>query len=326
MEKEKFEEEEVERRPITWMHLVTFALVTGVCTVLAIFAVIAAPVPPAPGVSGLYIAAAVYVPVSLWFGIWGALAGYVSCVLLGIYTGMPLPFLFWWSLADFFEGIVPLTAFRIFRIDPEFKIKKEKRTAYTIIMILLIIDLIVAAFATANPAIGQAAPVAIGGLTFGLILLLSFILAVILMIALIIITRSISWVFYTIFGVLAASIVSAIIGATVVQIADISAALMAGLSLLGIIIVTVTFIIAFLNHLSDNPIWRTILYIVIGIFLVLALILAISVASKNPAYPIVLFGWGFGDIIVLSTIGTMLMVTLTPFIKRTQIYIKKWVA
>ena len=103
-------------RPVTWMHLVTFAIVTGVCTVLAIFAVIAAPVPPAPGVSGLYIAAAVYVPVALWFGTWGALAGYVSCVLLGLYTGMPILFVLWWSLADFVEGLLPLAAFRLFNV------------------------------------------------------------------------------------------------------------------------------------------------------------------------------------------------------------------
>ena len=36
----------------------------------------------------------------------------------------------------------------------------------------------------------------------------------------------------------------------------------------------------------------------------------------------VLFGWVFGDIIVLSTIGTTLMATLTPFVKRTYIYVK----
>ena len=333
MEEERLEEEkkietevkeEVERRPITWVHLVTFAIVTGLCTVLAIFAVIVAPVPPAPGVSGLYIAAAVYVPVSLWFGIWGALAAYVSCILLGIYTGMPFLFLLWWSLADFFEGLVPLAAFRLFKIDPEFKI--EKRTTYNIIMILLIIDLIIAAFATANPAIGQASPITIGGHTFGLILLLSFILAVVLMIALIIITKSISWFFYTLFGVLAASVVSAIIGASVVSMGEISAGLTAGLAILGIIIVGVNFLIAFLDHYTGNPIWRIVLYITIGLTLVLALIFAINVSSKNPAYPIVLFGWGFGDIIVLSTIGAMLMVTLTPFIKRTQIYIKKWIA
>jgi hypothetical protein len=39
-------------------------------------------------------------------------------------------------------------------------------------------------------------------------------------------------------------------------------------------------------------------------------------------FPTVLFGWVFGDIIVLSTIGTTLMVTLTPAIKRTSAYVK----
>jgi hypothetical protein len=54
------------------------------------------------GVSGLYIAAAVYVPLALWFGVWGCLAGYFSCLFMGFYFGMPLPYLAVWALADFF--------------------------------------------------------------------------------------------------------------------------------------------------------------------------------------------------------------------------------
>ena len=42
---------------VTWRHSVALALATGVITVLAIFAVIVAPVAPFPVVSGLYLAA-----------------------------------------------------------------------------------------------------------------------------------------------------------------------------------------------------------------------------------------------------------------------------
>ena len=77
---------------ITWRQPVVFAAATLVCTFLAIWAVVLAPVGSVAGVSGLYIAAAVYVPLALWFGVWGCLAGYVSCIFMGIYLGYSLPF------------------------------------------------------------------------------------------------------------------------------------------------------------------------------------------------------------------------------------------
>ncbi len=101
-------------RGVTWRQPLVFIVATFVCTVLAIYAVVAAPVDSAAGaatgVSGLYFAAAVYVPLALWFGIWGCLAGYVSCLFMGLYLnslgvpGYTLGFILVWSLADFFEG------------------------------------------------------------------------------------------------------------------------------------------------------------------------------------------------------------------------------
>lgn len=236
------------KRGVTWMHLVACALATGVSTVLAIWAVIAAPIPPAPGVSGLYIAAAVYVPLALWLGIWGCIAGYLSCVFMGLFVGYPLPFVLVWSLADFFEGFVPLVAFRTFKVDPELKIKKP-RVAYSLLG-LLIIDLIIS---------GVAAMLALSE-----IFIATFIIAVILMLITSAIERSRSWIFWIVFGVIAASIVSGLFGAG-------------------------TLAWWFLG-------WG--------------------------AFPIVLFGWTFGDIIILSTIGTTLMIVLTPFIKRTFVYVR----
>jgi hypothetical protein len=85
-------------KTVTWRQPIVCAVATVICTVLAIWAVVAAPVGQSPvaGVSGLYIAAAVYVPLALWFGIWGSIAGYFSCVFMGIYSGMPLPFVLVW--------------------------------------------------------------------------------------------------------------------------------------------------------------------------------------------------------------------------------------
>lgn len=113
---------------ITWRQPLVFVVATVVCTVLAIWAVIVAPVGAVPGVSGLYLAAAVYVPLALWFGVWGCLAGYLSCVFMGIYLQMPLPFVLVWALADFFEGFVPLMIYRSLKTKPILDFKRPKLT------------------------------------------------------------------------------------------------------------------------------------------------------------------------------------------------------
>ncbi|MGD6806596.1 MAG: hypothetical protein ACQCN4_06520 [Candidatus Bathyarchaeia archaeon] len=135
---------------VTWRQPVVFAVATLLCTVMAIWAVVAAPVGGVSGVSGLYLAAAVYVPLALWFGLWGCLAGYVSCVLMGIYLNMPLPFVLVWALADFFEGFVPLMIYRSIKTKPELNFKRPQLT-YTI-NILLAVILAASAVALINSA------------------------------------------------------------------------------------------------------------------------------------------------------------------------------
>jgi len=305
------------------MHLVTFAVVTGVCTVLAIFAVIAAPVPPAPGVSGLYIAAAIYVPVALWFGLWGALAGGVSALLVGLYSGVPLLFAIWSMLADYFEGLIPLLGFRLFNVDPEFKFKR--RGTANLIVLLLALDVVVAVLAMTTPAIGGLlGQIAVGTFKFNVLYLLTFLVAVGLLVANVVVTGSRAWTFYVIFGVLGASIVSGMVGASVVAMADMSAGTMLLLALVSIVVQAGTIALAILAQ--RNPKLTPIFYIVTAILIAVCLALALVAAGKSPAYPLVFFGWSFGDVIVLATIGSMLMVILTPFIKRTQVYIKGWIS
>jgi hypothetical protein len=113
---------------ISWRQPIVFALATLVCTVLAIWAVVLAPVGSVAGVSGLYIAAAVYVPLALWFGVWGCAAGYLSCVFMGLYLGYSLPFVMVWALADFFEGFVPLMIYRSLKTKPTLDLKRPKLT------------------------------------------------------------------------------------------------------------------------------------------------------------------------------------------------------
>ncbi|MFX1350462.1 MAG: hypothetical protein ACFE92_17465 [Promethearchaeota archaeon] len=183
---------------VTWRHLVVTAIATGVAALLAIYAVIAAPVAPFPGVSGLYIAAAIYVPLSLWLGIWGCIAGYFSCVILGFVSGFGV-WTFYWSLADFFEGLVPLLAFRLFKADVDLGANLKRQNELYIILGVLIIDLIIAAIATAIPGLW-------------VLWLITFIIAIVLIIAMYIINPSKSWLLYVIFGIFGAAIVSALFG------------------------------------------------------------------------------------------------------------------
>lgn len=191
------EMEEV-RVGVTWRHLVVTALATGVSAILAIYAVIIAPIAPFPGVSGLYLAAAVYVPLSLWLGMWGCFAGYFSCVILGFVSGFG-PWSFVWAMADFIEGFVPLLAFRIFKADVDIGAKLKRKKELYILLAILVVNLIVSAIATA-----------IGGLE--VLWLITLIVAIVLIIIMYILNPSRSWVLYVIFGIFGAAITSALWG------------------------------------------------------------------------------------------------------------------
>ncbi len=181
---------------ITWRQPVVFAVATVICTVLAIWAVILAPVESVTGVSGLYIAAAIYVPLALWFGIWGCLAGYLSCVFMGIYLGYSLPFAMVWALADFFEGFVPLLIYRSLGTKPVLQLNRPKVT-YSL-NALLALDLVGSAVALV--------------LSYVPIFIATFIVGIALLIAQAFIEDRKTWITWLIVGVFLASIVSGVFG------------------------------------------------------------------------------------------------------------------
>lgn len=234
---------------VTWRQPVVCAVATTVCTVLAIWAVIEAPVPPAPGVSGLYVAAAVFVPLALWFGVWGVLAGYLSCIFMALYIGYTLEFAVVWSLADLFEGLIPLLAFRFLKIELNYRLEKPKIT-YGLTS-LLVVTFVVSAIATT--------------LTLTEVFIATFFVGIAIMIMQAVVEDKKTWIMWIVFGVFVASIVSGVFG------------------------------VGALAGFGEIPM---------------------------TIFPTVLFGWVFGDIIVLTTIGTVLMVSLTPAIKRTRAYVK----
>jgi hypothetical protein len=238
---------------VTWRQPVVCVIATLVCTALAIWAVIEAPVEPAPGVSGLYIAAAVFVPLALWFGVWGVLAGYISCVLMALYVGYSLDFALVWSLADLFEGLIPLLAFRALKVEPNYRLKKPKITYG--LTVLLVATFLVSAVATT--------------LTWTEVFTATFFVGIIIMVVQAVVEDKRTWVMWIIFGVFVAALVSGLFG------------------------------VSALAGFGDVPM---------------------------SMFPTVLFGWVFGDIIVLATIGTALMVTLTPAIQRTRAYVKGYLS
>ncbi len=239
------------RRGITWRQPVVCAVTTAVCTVLATWAVVAAPVSLVPGVSGLYIAAAVYVPVALWFGVWGCVAGYFSCVFMGLYFGMPLDFALVWSLADFFEGFIPLTIYRSLKISPASALKVPKRT-YALAG-LLALNVAVSAFSLLN-AVGE-------------VFIATFFTGVALYAALVATEDRRTWLVWLAVGVFLASLVSGIFG------------------------------VGALAAFGSVPV---------------------------EIFPTVLFGWVFGDIMVLITIGTILTLVVTPYLMKTVIYVREF--
>jgi hypothetical protein len=250
-------------RGVTWRQPFVFIVATFVCTVLAIYAVVAAPVDSkagaATGVSGLYFAAAVYVPLALWFGIWGCLAGYVSCVFMGLYLnslgvpGYTLNFILVWSLADFFEGLVPLLIYRSLKTKPTLKLKRPKIT-YTLNALLIAVLAFSAYFLVYS---------------YSTAFIATFALSIVLVMVQAAVEDRKTWLTWLPIGVLLASLVSGIFG--------------------------------------------------VGAMAAFGMI---PMAIFQPVF----FGWVFGDIIVLATLGTVLTVVLNPFIVKSKIYIRRFIS
>ncbi|MCX6690980.1 MAG: MASE1 domain-containing protein [Methanoregula sp.] len=72
-----------------------------------------------PGISSFYIVVALMIVFGLWFGMWGAIAAYAGCFVgAGLLSGIPAGINLFWSLADFWQVLIPLLAFRYLRADP----------------------------------------------------------------------------------------------------------------------------------------------------------------------------------------------------------------
>ncbi len=105
-------------------RIALFVAVTFVNIELARFAALS--ISNVPGVVTFYFAVAFMVPFALWFGALGGVAAYVGCVIgSGIPAGLPWQVNLYWSLADLWQVLIPLLAFKILKADIGLRSKRD---------------------------------------------------------------------------------------------------------------------------------------------------------------------------------------------------------
>ena len=103
-------------------YIIILIIITIINSVISRFAVISWQI--APGVAVLYFAVAFMIAFALWFGIWGAIAAYIGC-FIGAGAGLPPDVNVYWSLADLWQVLIPLIAFRASGADVGLKTKRD---------------------------------------------------------------------------------------------------------------------------------------------------------------------------------------------------------
>lgn len=106
-----------------YTYLIVLIPVVIVNSLLARFGVIARPIGPAS--SGLYFSVAFMIAFALWFGAWGVIGAYIGCFIgAGILAGLPHDINLYWSLADVWQVLIPLIAFKAFNADVSLRTRR----------------------------------------------------------------------------------------------------------------------------------------------------------------------------------------------------------
>ena len=107
-----------------YSYIIILIVITIINLLLSRFAIITWQI--APGVSVLYFAVAFMIAFTLWFGVWGAIAAYIGCFIgAGMATGLPPDVNAYWSLADLWQVLIPLAAFRMLGADSGLKTRRD---------------------------------------------------------------------------------------------------------------------------------------------------------------------------------------------------------
>lgn len=99
----------------------------GICASAALFSIIIVPIPGIPGGSGYWIPAALYFALTLWFGVFGALAGHIGTFFgMGPFFGFTAQVWLDGALGDFFAPVIAWLIFKKgFHADPELKTRRD---------------------------------------------------------------------------------------------------------------------------------------------------------------------------------------------------------
>jgi|SRR5665811_1436796 len=107
-----------------YLYLIILIILIILNSLLSRFAIITWQI--APGVAGLYFAVAFMIAFTLWFGVWGAIAAYIGCFIgAGMTGGLPPGVNVYWSLADLWQVLIPLIAFKTLGADVGLKTKRD---------------------------------------------------------------------------------------------------------------------------------------------------------------------------------------------------------
>ncbi len=162
----KFEEGEV-RKPGT-IHITVFALLIGVGAVAGTFGSLA--VPLGFGVTGFWPGVAVQAVGSIWFGLWGVIAGGLFPFISNSLAGAPLYVSVAYLPSNLIQGLVPLLAFKYLGLDP--RLTKAKDYVGYVLFAVIINNILGASWAvTALQYFGlitvQSVPLFFSGWTIG---------------------------------------------------------------------------------------------------------------------------------------------------------------
>lgn len=139
------------QRP-TYSFLILEIVLILIVTLLARVSVLLSPATET-GVATFFVAVAFMLIFTFWFGGYGAIASYVGCFFgAGVLSGMPLDVALYWSLANLWQVLIPLIAFRVFEADVGIE---NRRDLFHLVLFGVIINNIVgAAWGAVSMAVG----------------------------------------------------------------------------------------------------------------------------------------------------------------------------
>ena len=110
------------RKPGT-IHIAIMALLIGVGAVAGTFGSLS--IPLGYGVTGFWPGVAVQAVGSIWFGMWGVIAGFLFPFISNSLAGAPLYVSFGYLPSNLIQGLLPAWAFKYFKADPRLTSGKD---------------------------------------------------------------------------------------------------------------------------------------------------------------------------------------------------------